>query len=55
MSHDCVTPESWEDHATEVGHWLLLLENDKRAIFTAATHEQRAAGGGRRTISWVCS
>ena len=32
-----------EDHAAYIGSWLKVLKNDKRAIFTAASHAQRAA------------
>lgn len=38
-----VTPETREDHAAYLGHWLAVLKSDKRAIFTAAAHAQRAA------------
>ena len=31
-----------DDHAGYIEHWLLALQDDKRAIFTAATHAQRA-------------
>jgi antirestriction protein ArdC len=37
-----ITPEVREDHAAYVGHWLKVLRDDKRAIFTAAAHAQRA-------------
>jgi antirestriction protein ArdC len=37
-----VTPEVREDHAAYLSHWLQVLKQDKRAIFTAATHAQRA-------------
>ena len=37
-----VTPEVREDHAAYIGHWLKVLKDDKRAIFTAAAHAQRA-------------
>lgn len=32
-----------EDHAAYIAHWLNVLQNDKRAIFRAAAHAQRAA------------
>lgn len=32
-----------EDHASYIAHWLTVLQNDKRAIFRAAAHAQRAA------------
>ncbi|MEJ0051702.1 MAG: zincin-like metallopeptidase domain-containing protein [Methylovirgula sp.] len=38
-----LTPEVREDHAAYIGSWLKVLKNDKRAIFTAASHAQRAA------------
>lgn len=38
-----LTPEPREDHASYIASWLAVLKNDKRAIFTAAAHAQRAA------------
>lgn len=38
-----LTPEPRDDHAAYIGHWLNVLKNDKRAIFSAASHAQRAA------------
>ncbi len=38
-----LTPEPREDHAAYIASWLKVLKNDKRAIFTAASHAQRAA------------
>lgn len=38
-----LTPEVREDHAAYIANWLTVLKNDKRAIFTAAGHAQRAA------------
>ncbi|MEY9154917.1 antirestriction protein ArdC [Bradyrhizobium japonicum] len=38
-----LTPEPREDHASYIASWLKVLENDRRAIFTAASHAQRAA------------
>jgi antirestriction protein ArdC len=38
-----LTPEVREDHAAYIGSWIKVLKNDKRAIFTAASHAQRAA------------
>lgn len=35
--------EDREDHAAYIGHWLTILKNDKRAVFSAAAHAQRAA------------
>ncbi|MBV8810963.1 MAG: hypothetical protein JO033_20020, partial [Acidobacteriaceae bacterium] len=37
-----ITPEIRDDHAAYVGHWLNVLKNDKRAIFSAAAHAQKA-------------
>ena len=38
-----LTPEVREDHAAYLAHWLEVLKSDKRAIFSAASHAQRAA------------
>ncbi|MBL8260381.1 MAG: DUF1738 domain-containing protein [Candidatus Competibacteraceae bacterium] len=38
-----LTPEVRDDHAAYVADWLRALKNDKRAIFTAASHAQKAA------------
>jgi antirestriction protein ArdC len=38
-----LTPEPREDHASYIAHWLKVLKDDKRAIFTAAAHAERAA------------
>ena len=38
-----ITPEIRADHADYLGHWLNVLREDKRAIFSAAAHAQRAA------------
>lgn len=38
-----LTPEVRADHAAYIASWLKVLKNDKRAIFTAASHAQRAA------------
>lgn len=37
-----LTPEVREDHAAYIGNWLKVLKQDKRAIFSAAAHAQRA-------------
>jgi len=37
-----ITPEPREDHAAYLSHWLEVLREDKRAIFSAAAHAQRA-------------
>ena len=38
-----LTPEPRADHASYIENWLRVLKGDKRAIFTAASHAQRAA------------
>jgi antirestriction protein ArdC len=38
-----ITPEVREDHAAYLASWLKVLQEDKRAIFSAAAHAQRAA------------
>ena len=38
-----MTPEPREDHTQYLQHWLMLLKADRRAIFAAAAHAQRAA------------
>ena|SRR5882672_799763 len=37
-----ITPEARDDHAAYIGHWLKALKDDRRAIFSAAAHAQRA-------------
>jgi antirestriction protein ArdC len=37
-----LTLEVREDHAAYIEHWLTALKNDKRLIFTAASHAQKA-------------
>ncbi len=37
-----ITPEIREDHASYLASWLRVLKEDKRAIFNAAAHAQRA-------------
>jgi len=39
----CITPETRPDHAAYIASWLKVLKDDKRAIFTAASHAQKAA------------
>ena len=39
-----LTPEPREDHAAYIQSWLTVLKSDRRAIFTAAAHAERAAG-----------
>jgi antirestriction protein ArdC len=36
-------PETRDDHAAYIATWLKVLKDDKRAIFTAASHAQKAA------------
>lgn len=38
-----LTPQIEESHAPYIGSWLEVLKSDKRAIFTAAAHAQKAA------------
>lgn len=38
-----LTPEPGADHAAYIESWLTVLRGDKRAIFSAAAHAQRAA------------
>lgn len=38
-----LTPEVRDDHAAYIASWITVLQNDKRAIFQAAAHAQRAA------------
>lgn len=37
-----ITPEVRDDHAAYIDSWLEVLKQNKRAIFTAAAHAQRA-------------
>jgi antirestriction protein ArdC len=37
-----LTPEPPEEHSAYIAHWLGVLRNDKRAIFTAASTAQKA-------------
>jgi antirestriction protein ArdC len=37
-----ITPEPRDDHASYLDHWLRVLKEDKRAIFQAAAHAQKA-------------
>lgn len=37
-----ITPEVREDHASYIDHWLQALRNDRKLIFTAAAHANRA-------------
>ena len=38
-----LTPAVRDDHAAYIASWIKVLKNDKRAIFSAASHAQRAA------------
>jgi len=38
-----ITPDIRDDHAAYLENWLTVLKEDKRAIFSAAAHAQRAA------------
>ena len=37
-----ITPETREDHASYIASWLKVLKDDKRFVFSAASHAQRA-------------
>ena len=37
-----LTPQVRDDHTPYIASWLKVLKDDKRAIFTAASHAQRA-------------
>lgn len=37
-----ITPELRDDHASYIANWLEVLKNDKRAVFTAASHASKA-------------
>ncbi|HTV56937.1 MAG TPA: zincin-like metallopeptidase domain-containing protein [Terriglobia bacterium] len=37
-----LTPEVRDDHAAYIADWLTVLQNDKRAIFSAAAHARKA-------------
>jgi antirestriction protein ArdC len=38
-----LTPEVREDHAAYIASWVKVLREDKRAVFSAASHARRAA------------
>jgi len=38
-----LTPNVREVHASYIASWIKILKQDKRAIFTAGSHAQRAA------------
>src|SRR5271168_4692553 len=38
-----ITPETRDDHAAYIQSWLTVLKDNKRAIFTGASHAQKAA------------
>jgi antirestriction protein ArdC len=38
-----LTPELRSDHASYIASWIKMLKHDRRAIFAAASHTQRAA------------
>lgn len=46
--------EPREDHAEYIAHWIKVLKDDNRAIFTAASHAQRAADfiNGLQPAAW---
>jgi antirestriction protein ArdC len=37
-----ITPEVRDDHASYIESWLKVLKDDKRAVFTAASHASKA-------------
>lgn len=37
-----ITPEVREDHASYIESWLKVLKEDKRAVFSAASHASKA-------------
>ena len=37
-----ITPEIREDHASYIDSWLKVLKQDKRAVFSAASHASKA-------------
>jgi antirestriction protein ArdC len=37
-----ITPEVREDHAAYIESWLKVLQDDKRAVFSAASHASKA-------------
>src|ERR1700684_3746299 len=37
-----LTPEVRDDHASYISTWITVLKTDKRAIFSAAAHAQKA-------------
>jgi antirestriction protein ArdC len=37
-----ITPEGCEDHASYIDSWLKVLKDDKRAVFSAASHASKA-------------
>jgi antirestriction protein ArdC len=46
-----LAPELREDHAAYIASWIKVLKNDKRAIFSAASHAQRAVDFLHGTLS----
>ena len=38
-----LTPQVRHDHASYIASWLKVLKDDKRAVFAAASHAQKAA------------
>jgi antirestriction protein ArdC len=38
-----LTPDVRDDHAAYIASWIKILKNDRRAIFAASSHAQRAA------------
>ena len=42
-----LTPEVRPNHASYIDNWLTVLRTDKRVIFSAASHAQRALQSNR--------
>jgi antirestriction protein ArdC len=47
-----LTPEVREDHASYIASWIKVLKEDKRAIFSAASHAQRAVSNSPPHFKW---
>lgn len=47
-----ITLEDREDHVSYIASWLQVLRNDKKAIFLAAAHAQRAVDYLRQSKEW---
>jgi hypothetical protein len=47
-----ITPETRPDHAAYIASWLKVLKDDKRAIFTAASHAGFLSPGPGNTFNF---